>query len=112
MADLSNETAERLGHAAYKAYTRLRTEQMQDGRVYPAWDELELLERFAWETAAVAVAEAERARIRQRLVGCPQCGEIHTEGREADHPNKAPWRPRDPGALPFLDELLGDGPLP
>jgi hypothetical protein len=63
MADLSNEAAERLGRAAYKAYTGLRTEQMQDGRVYPAWDDLELLERFAWEVAAVAAAEAERERI-------------------------------------------------
>ena len=62
--------------------------------------------------AAPFVAAGERERIRQRLVACPQCGKIHTEDREADHPNKAPWRPRDPGALAFLDELLGDGPLP
>ena len=64
------------------------------------------------ERTAALVRAAERARIRQRLVGCPECGEIHREGREADHPNKAPWRSAGPNALAFLDELLGDGPLP
>ena len=62
-ASLSDEAAERLARAAYAAYTGLRTEQMQDGRVYPDWDDLDLLERFAWEVAAVAAAEAERERL-------------------------------------------------
>lgn len=57
----------------------------------------------------------ERERIRQRLVSCPACGEIHAEYHPEgyyDHPNKAPWRAAGPNALAFLDELLGDGPIP
>jgi hypothetical protein len=80
----------------------------------------ELVDTYTWNSAADVtlaaaapfIAAGERERIRQRLVSCPACGEIHREDQEADHPNKAPWRPRGPNALAFLDELLGDGPLP
>ena len=73
------------------------------------WD---LVADAALAAAAPLIAVGERERIRQRLVGCPECGEIHQEGRETDHPNKAPWRSAGPNAPAFLDELLGDGPLP
>ena len=47
---------------------------MQDGRVYPPWDELDLNERFAWETAGVAATE-ERRRRNVVITGCPGCGD-------------------------------------
>lgn len=74
-ASLTDSEADRTGRAAYAAYARLRTEQMADGRVYPAWDELDLTERFAWEAAgaagldagASAVAAAERAKLQPAI---------------------------------------------
>ena len=68
--------------------------------------------RVALEAAAPIIRAAEQARIRARLVTCRDCGQQHEFGATEDHPNRAPWRPRDDGALGFLDELLGDGELP
>ena len=62
--------------------------------------------------AAPHIRAAERERIRARLVTCRDCGEAHEFGAESDHPDRAPWRARGKDALGFLDELLGDGPLP
>ena len=81
--------------------------------------------------AARDAAAAERQRIRQRLLGCRDCGRIHESApgvvevitREGEHTNvstldpvdghryRPPWQARDSGALAFLDELLGDAPL-
>jgi hypothetical protein len=65
------------------------------------------------ETVLEAVA-AERERIRLRLTTCRACGSVHPAGG-LDHPNRAPWvpyDPADPNVFAFLDELLGDGPVP
>ena len=64
--------------------------------------------------------KAERERIRQRLVCCRECGEIHGDQAHAehylegeyDHPGSSPWQAAGPGALAHLDKLLGDGPVP